>query len=331
MLEPSVLNTLIISLLLCFWLLWHDKLIAVVAQTCRRSSIIMSQLVGSMTQLTLHTMPDPTISRIEALPQEVRHEILRYLLSTRYARLNTPKRTSKEDTINHLQCYDWNVNVLRTCKTLYNDGVEILNKENKWIKIVIFLDPELLYMSLPNHDVHFIKHQTSAALSTHLAAISISIQRPAFGSSTGQTILVPIEELEPLCLYLRAMDVANFFCFKFRFELPNKLPNVMQRRILEPFASVEGEAGRQIIEFEGDVHNAISTRVRTAMTQPVGWLRTKGFDVYDIVESMKAVADEAWYAKDYSMAVYKYGQAVAFWDAVCVAQEPNNKILLISF
>jgi len=83
-----------------------------------------------------------------------------------------------------------------------------------------------------------------------------------------------------------------------------------------------------MIEFEGDIHKAISARVRTAMTQPVGWLRTKGCDVYDIVESMKAVADEAWSAKDYSMAVYKYGQAVAFWDAVCEAKERDNKILL---
>jgi len=243
MLEPSLLNTFIISLLLCFWFRWQAKLTATVTQTCRRGCIIMSQLVGSMNQLTLHSIPDPTISRIEALPQEVRHEILRYLLSTRYARLSTPKRKSKEDSISHLQCYDWTVGVLRTCKTLYNDGVEILNKENKWIKIVMYLDAETLYMSLANHDVHFIKQQTSAALSSQLAVISISIQRPGFGSTTAQTILLPIEELEALCLYLRAMDIANFFCFKFKFELPNKLPNALQRRILEPFSSVEAKLG----------------------------------------------------------------------------------------
>lgn len=330
MLEPSLLNSVIISLLLWFWVCWHDKLTAIVTHLCRRSSVIMPHLDESMTQLTIHSKHDPTISRLEALPQEVRHEILRYLLSTRYARLSTPKRKSEEDSISHLQCYDWTVGVLRTSKTLYNDGIEILNKENKWIKIIMYLDAETLYMSLANHDVHFIKQQTSAALSSQLAVISISIQRPGFGSTTAQTILLPIEELEALCLYLRAMDIANFFCFKFKFELPNKLPNALQRRILEPFSTVGGEAGRQMIEFDGEVHKAISARVRTAMAQPVGWLRTKGYDVYDIVASMKAVADEAWESKDYSMAVYKYGQAVAFWDAVCEAKEQNKKILLTS-
>jgi len=330
MLQPSLLNTVIISLLLCSWICWHDKLTAIVTQICRRSSVIMPQLDESMTQLTLHNKPDPTISRLEALPQEVRHEILRYLLSTRYARLNRPKRISEEDNISHLQCYDWNVNVLRTCKTLYNDGIEILNKENKWIKIVISMEAKIFYMSLSNHDVHYIKQQTSAALSTHLAVISVSMLRPGFSSNTSQTILIPMEELEALSWYLRAMDVSNFFCFKVKFELRNKLPNSLQRRILEPFTSVAGEAGVQQVEFEGEVHKAISARVSTAMTQPVGWLRTKGWDVYDIAKSIKAVADEAWLAKDYGMAQHKYGQAVTFWDAVGVAATRTIEILLTS-
>jgi len=328
--EPSLLNTLIIGLLLCIWFYWHTKLTATVVQTYRRCSAIMSQLVESMTQLTLHSIPDPTISRIEALPQEVRHEILRYLLSTRYARLSTPKRISEEDNISHLQCYEWNVNVLRTCKTLYNDGIEILNKENKWIKVVMPMEAKIFYMSLANHDVHYIKQQTSAALSTHLAVISISMLRPGFANTTSETILLPIEELEALCWYLRAMDVTNFFCFKFKFKLPNKLPNALQRRILEPLTSVGGEAGVQQVEFEGEAHKAISARVSAAMSQPVGWLRTKGWDVYDIAKSIKAVADEAWLAKDYGMAQHKYGQAVTFWDAVCLAAARITEILLIS-
>jgi len=220
--------------------------------------------------------------------------------------------------------------VLRTCRTLYNDGIEILNRENKWIKIVLFMDAKTLYLSLANHDVHYIKQQSSAALSTHLADITISILRPGFGSTTSETILIPIEELRALCWYLRAMDLQNFFCFKFKFELHNKLPNALQRRILEPFSSVRGEAGLQQVDFKGKVHKVISARVSRAMTQPVGWLRTKGWYVYNIAKSIKAVADEAWLAKDYSMALHKYGQAVTFWDAVCVARAQTKKNFLTS-
>jgi hypothetical protein len=117
----------------------------------------MPSLEASIGKMVLHDSVDDTISRLESLPEEIRQEILRYVLHTKYACLLRPGRTSVANTIGQFRAFDWNIGVLRTCRTLHNDGSEILNRENKWIKLVIYLHPITLAMSLPNDDVHCIK------------------------------------------------------------------------------------------------------------------------------------------------------------------------------
>jgi len=316
MLEPSLLNTSIISLLLYLWFCWHAKLTATVTQICRHSSIIMPPLDDSLSHLTLNNIPEPAISRLEALPQELRQEILRYVLRTQYARLSNPKRTTANRGISRLKCYDWNINVLRVCRTLYADGYEILNKENKWIKFIISMNATVLLASLLNYDVHFIKQATATILDNNLANILISCERQQRQRRSNEVILLPIEEMEKFCWYLRSMDIGNFLGLKFKFEFPNKLPKALQRQIVEPFAHIEGEADVQKVVFTGQVHNAIEARVSRAMTQPVGWLRMKAWDIYDNAKSLKTAADEAWLAGDYAIASHKYGQTNSFWPSV---------------
>lgn len=74
-----------------------------------------------------------TISPFEALPAELRHEILRYVLHTKQARLPKPQRVTYpgKDKITKSRSFDWHVQVLQVCRTLYNDGKDILYRENQ--------------------------------------------------------------------------------------------------------------------------------------------------------------------------------------------------------
>lgn len=86
----------------------------------------MSHLIA-LGNLTLDGS-DRNVSRIEALPAELRHQILRYLLHNDQARLPKPQRETYpgRDKVIKSRSFDWHVAVLQTCRTLYNDGKDIL-------------------------------------------------------------------------------------------------------------------------------------------------------------------------------------------------------------
>jgi len=74
-----------------------------------------------------------TISRFEALPAELRHEIFRYVLHTKQARLPKPQRVTYpgKDKVIMSRSFDWHVQVLQVCRTFYSDGKDILYRENQ--------------------------------------------------------------------------------------------------------------------------------------------------------------------------------------------------------
>jgi hypothetical protein len=82
------------------------------------------------------------ISHFEALPAELRHEILRYVLHTMQARLSNPHRVTFPgvDKIRKSRSFDWHVPVLQVCRTLYNDGKSILYRENQVSLSVCLVD-----------------------------------------------------------------------------------------------------------------------------------------------------------------------------------------------
>lgn len=268
-----------------------------------------------MAQLELSD--DNTISRLEALPQELRKEILRYVLHTRYARLGRHVRQTEGDNVTRTKAFDWTIGVLRACKTLHSDGIEILNKQNKWIKIVLRMDRNFARKSLLNHDVHFVEQGLISTPNNDIASIQIASQRPhwvgEWGSSTVR-ILIPIEEIQAFCWYLRAMDLPNFIAYKYKFEVKLKLSKSLQRQVLQPFASITGEAIAQQIEFTGPVDGVLKNKLTSAMTQNVGWLRAKAWDIYHCTEHIKSEGDEAFLKGEFNVAMHKYRQVFSFWD-----------------
>lgn len=284
-----------------------------------------SNLPPDMSQLVLydksHDLTNQNaISRLEALPQELRMEILRYVLHTKYARLDRHVRDTEGENISHARAFDWTIGVLRTCKTLHSDGIEILNKENQWIKIVMQMDCDFTRMSLLNHDVHSVEPRVNSSLKNHIALVEVASQSPRWTShwkhSTATAkILIPLEEVQSFCWYLRAMDLPNFIGYKFKFELTTKLSKSVQRQILQPLTTITGEACTQQVEFAGHIDGALTKKLTSAMTQRVGWLRAKAWDIYHCTEHLKAVGDEAFLKSEFNVAVHKYRQVFSFWDA----------------
>jgi hypothetical protein len=275
----------------------------------------VASLIPGMSQTVIYTGSDPELSRLEGLPYEIRKEILRYVLHSRYARLPRPARSRTGDSITRLRAFDWNIGVLRVCRTLHSDGSDILNRENRWIKIVMYMDPAQLYPALLNHDIHCIRQTAAKAnIGNHLAVVTITPQQRHFARA--ETVLLPLEQLETFCWFLRAMDLGNFMFYFFQFDVPAPISRSLQRQILEPFKPIFGERGEQQITVTGAVESYISAQLISAMTPWLGWLRAKGWDIYTVVEGMKADADAAWLDGDLQIAAYKYGQATAFWDKV---------------
>jgi len=173
-------------------------------------------------------------------------------------------------------------------------------------------------MSLLNHDVHFVEQRVTSSLKNHIASVEVASQRPQWireWKSSSTKILIPLEEVQSFCWYLRAMDLPNFIWYKFKFELATKLSKSIQRQILQPFTTITGEAGAQQVEFAGPVNGTLAKKLTSAMTQRVGWLRAKAWDIYHCTEHLKAVGDEAFLKGEFNVAVHKYRQVFSFWDA----------------
>jgi len=150
--------------------------------------------------MVLYTGGDTAISRLEALTEEIRRKIMRYVLHSRYARLARPDRRRAEDTITHLRAFDWTIGALCVCGSLYNNGSDILNRENKWIKLVLFIDPDVLCPALLNHDVHCIRQNAATNIGNQhtLAIITIRPQQRRV-VVRAETVLLPLEQLVTFC------------------------------------------------------------------------------------------------------------------------------------
>lgn len=286
----------------------------------------MSSLDLAMSQMVLYTGVDTGISRLEALPEEIRRQILRYILHSRYARLARPDRRRADDTITHLRAFDWTIGTLRVCRTLYNDGFDILNRENKWIKLVLFIAPDELYPALLNHDVHCIRQNAATNDGNQHTLATITIKRQVGHVVRAETVLLPLEQLVTFCWFLRAMDMGNSMEYNFRFDIPEELSGSLQRQILLPFTPLTGERLEQEVEIIGHVAPYIRAQIISSMTSWIGWARAKGWDIYNVAEQIKRDGDAAWLDGDLKIAAYKYGQATGFWDEASAGYHSDYSI-----
>lgn len=268
---------------------------------------------------------DSSISHLEALPEELRRQILRYVLHTQYARLNLPHREVQGDTVTRARAFEWTIGVLRVCKTLYHDGKDILDRENKWIRVDMGfcgIGADRAWMSLVNHDVHFIRRSNAQVLTNHLATIRVTNQgdkpRPPFIAR----FLLPIEDVPKFAAYLAGMDITNHINYHFDIDVAREVGISVQRQLLMPFCQVTGEAFAQLLDVGAEVNATLARRLRNEMTAEIGWLRAKAWDNLDRANMLKTDGDEAFCAGEYAAAAHKYGQREAFYSAVSERSAP---------
>lgn len=283
----------------------------------------LDALRQQLAQMRLNNAPR-TLSRIEALPAELRLQILRYLLHTRHARLDQPQRRyTQEEPIGEffpVKVFDWNVAVLRTCRTLWADGMQILYNENKWVKVTVsHEDGEVLDTALSwtaAYDVHLLFPQSRVlnSIRNHVMEVSMKLESanaPPRLWPAERAFLVAAEHLASFCEYLSVYNISNAMPWiKLHIYMPLELSKHVQRRLLTPFACIRGNDHIMDVAIQGQVKEGIAKKIKLKMTQPVDWGRARVWEMLDILFKIKCEADAAYVAQDFIGCWMKVQQCV---------------------
>ncbi|KAG9191352.1 hypothetical protein G6011_09440 [Alternaria panax] len=105
------------------------------------------------------------MSRLKALPQHVRRDILRYLLLSDHVR-GPPNRYLVED-------YDFQVAILQTSKAIDAEAAAIFYGDNKWIKLTNGYGT-MIEIALKNHEIPYFKLKTKK-FNSHVAEVNVNL------------------------------------------------------------------------------------------------------------------------------------------------------------
>jgi hypothetical protein len=249
------------------------------------------------------------MSRLEALPQRIRHDIYRYLLLSDQVR-QPPNHILVED-------YNSQVSILRVNKNTNRDVTPILYGQNKLVKIQNFYG-SFLETGMANHETPFFRLNSKAKTKNfkkHVAEISIKrnvIKEAEAKSGDKKMALLLLHDIPKLARLLRILDFVNFMGFDFKFTLHKSplmfgpLNTADQEKLFLPFEQMRGVACRQEVAFAGTFDAALVQRVRQAMTQNVAWLRAGAAEINDIALSIKRMGDWAFNMGNADMALAKW-------------------------
>ncbi|KAI4619339.1 uncharacterized protein J4E87_007589 [Alternaria ethzedia] len=246
------------------------------------------------------------MSRLEALPQHIRRDILRYLLLSDRVR-GPPNRHLIED-------YDFQVAVLRTSKAINQEAAKVFYGDNKWIKLHNGYGTTI-ENALLNHEVPYFKLGTKK-FDNHVAEVKVdpNYQRKATGKYGGKTTVgvLLLQDMPKLARALRILDFANHMGYDFKFAL-HKPPGTVstlgredQERFALPMGKVSGLAFRQKVTFTTGFDAALVEKVTQTMTQGVAWLRAVAVELYELALSTKCVGDMAFNTGNGDMAFARW-------------------------
>jgi len=267
---------------------------------------------------------------IERIPPELRMKILRLILLS--SDIKVPNRVRRYTEVSAIEVEKYkldpggeNINGRYTFepaislqlinKRLFAEAKDVL-KEKKFIKVSFkWMSTAIVGEGLKNHDVPFFfldgKHPFSNPVATVL------ITSTSFPLESTAVFAIFTEDIPSFCTFLRMVDMGNAIRLQFTFKFFGISSLALQKQVLEPFEVVDGVDGQQKVSVAGTVDSNLVKRVISTMTQPVGWLPALSWNVYDLIVNLKVIGDEAFLARDYGAAGYKYSQATNFIDAVC--------------
>jgi len=191
--------------------------------------------------------PELPVSRLETLGQELRYEILGYLLYASLVRHPHPRRT---DQITPTGTYkfrllDWQVQILRVSRTFHHDGKHILYQGNKWVKLQAQLDP---YMA---SDVPLIAINSAFEENVKpLMEITLKVVPFELHISRKMTsCMLLVDDVVRLCNCLRIVRYSSNAIFTYDIFIPTKVAKSLQRRLPHPFAVLREDSIVQTVNI----------------------------------------------------------------------------------
>lgn len=258
--------------------------------------------------------PERPVSRFEALPQELRYEILGYLLNASAVRHRRPRGMIRQTPTMcyKLQFFDWQVQILRVSSTFYHDGKYVLYQGNKWVKLQAELRQDHVM------DVPLVV--TNSAFEKNvkpLMEITLKIGRFRLHNPSKMTsFMLPVAEVASLCKYLREGRYSSNVVYTYDIVIPAKVVKSLQRRLLQPFAVLREDSVVQIVNIRGEVYESLANKVKASITQTIGWERGRLWDFYSCSEALFRAGNEAFLKQDFLLASARYKRFLGMSDRV---------------
>jgi len=200
--------------------------------------------------------PHRPVSRLETLPQELRHEILGYLLHASAVRNTRPRRTGRlaPTGTDKILFFDWQVQVLRVSRTFYHDGKHVLYQENKWVKLQGQLLVDMA-SELPLITVNSAFENNAKPLMEITLKVAPFVMHSPFRMTS---YMLPVDEITNLCNYLRVVRYSTNIVITYNIFIPTKVVKSIQRRLLQPFAVLREDSVVQIVAIRGEVRESLA-------------------------------------------------------------------------
>ena len=118
------------------------------------------------------------------------------------------------------------------------------------------------------------------------------------------TFLLPAAEVTTFCRYLLMMKYTSISLFDYVIDVPEKHSRSVQRRLLQPFAMLKEDLLVQNVQIRGELQESLVNRVRSAMTQEVGWARGRLWSIHDSIYHFAKLADQSFNGGDFAVCLY---------------------------
>lgn len=232
--------------------------------------------ITSIMATPLPDLPDPVLSRI-----------LDFLLLAEHCEITRQSTKTKL-----CRAYDFQLNILRTCRRLYDGGCAVF-KLNNFIVASTTAPPYHIVTEAQDHNV-IIWTKKLNAFKNYKARLHL-LSGKLKGDSTHFFMMCSADLEDFVCIlrYLTFTDMRPTFNIHLKLGAPgsNSLALKDQEAILSPFEKLVGEGQR--CKITGIVDNALAKRVVANATPTIFWSRAQCRDFLNIVEHDMRIADVA--------------------------------------
>lgn len=271
-------------------------------------------------------MSPPQLSPIERLPRELRRAIFHILFETSIKTPRQERSVNSELNIGPDFTFAPAVQVLLVNKMFYVEAKDVL-KDKKCVRINLkWGSDSLVSTAMNNHDVPYFLANHPHPFVMPVATILIIATFPKAVTSTSLGIV--LEDILSFCRCMHMLDLANDSALSATFKFFGSPTLKTQEQVLYSFEMLNGVKATMKVAIAGDVDPALGNRVKTNMTQSIGWLRALEWETYDLIVGIKHDGDLCFQAGQHGVASFKYGQAISFLDAVSVHWPYYHPILL---